>query len=1166
MSLAEPSAVEMASVDQRRASDPSASAWVAASAGSGKTKVLTDRVLHLLLEDVAPNKILCLTYTKAAAAEMANRLMYRLSRWATIEADALRLDLTGLLGRTPRRDQAERARQLFAKTIDDPGGPRFETVHAFCQALLSRFPLEAGLPPHFEVLEEQAAATLRQAAQEHVFATAEENGDSLLSAAIATVVTYAAERTLRNLLRELLSQRLRLNQALLQAGGLEVLIERVFAHLGVSMEDGEAAIKLAASEDDAFDLDAVLRLQRGLATGGVRDRGYAARLNAWLASTPRERLDVFEDYRSVFLTKDNGLRGNILDKKSQKACPDGKEILAQEGERLLAVQERLNALTVARATEALLRLGTALIDRYEREKKLRAELDYDDLIECTGRLLRRHGGVSWVMYKLDGGIDHILIDEAQDTSPAQWQMVEALTSEFFAEEAQREVERSIFAVGDLKQSIYSFQGADPAVFRRLRDSYGHRVSNAGRRWRAVELNFSFRSTEAVLKTVDGVFAGEDAARGLRFDQAPISHVPSRSGMAGLVEVWPALIESELVRPTPWEPPKIRKSEDSARRKLAKLLARKIERWIDPKREDPEAWLEARGRRMRAGDILVLVRRRIKFVKDLVRELKERGVPVAGVDRMSLSQELAVMDLIVLGQFLLLPNDDLALATVLRGPLINLSDDDLFDLAYGRGKTSLWRRLVAKAGENSAYEEAHRNLADLMAKTDYLSPFELYSDCLDRQGGRKALQARLGLEARDPIDEFLSLALEFEKREVPSLQRFLQWVEAGEQEIKRDLEQGSDAVRVMTVHGAKGLQAPVVILPDTMQVPSPNQLKPILWSAEEGSGISLPLWLPKVEFAEQHCRVARSRAQILVEEEQNRLLYVAMTRAEDRLYVCGWAGRQTPKPHCWYNLIKTACEADVEGALRHSFDFSDLGEDLAIPPGEGWRLSCAQAAASPREDPGTIGKSDQPLPDWAQRAVTGEVQPVIPLAPSALGKEAALRSPLGTDHGLRFQRGRLIHRLLQILPDLPEDERVNAAKHYLSLPIHGLDGGQQNEIFKETLAVLNDQAFAPLFGPGSRAEVPVLAKVQTSAGRSTLSGQIDRLFVNDKSVLIVDFKTDRPAPAKQEEVPRSYLRQLAAYREAIAAVYPGKPINCALLWTDAPRLMQISDDFLAEYAP
>ncbi len=1173
MTTAAEKVIAEATALQRQAADPEASVWVSASAGSGKTKVLVDRVLNLLLRGSAPGRILCLTFTKAAAAEMANRLSAQLAGWVTAEEAHLRESLERLTGAPVDAALLPRARALFARVLDTPGGIKIQTIHAFCQALLARFPLEARVAPNAKVLGEQESAELLETARVEVLAEALD-GPGRLSDAIAVLTAHLQEERFTEVVRQLVGQRARLSALIDERGGIDRLGEAVFALLGVDPAETPEGIVAAAAAEGAFDRGGLQLAVEVLETGTAKtDQPKGQKLAAWLAADERARVTGFEDYARLFLKADGQPYADQLTKKLAAANPDAAEVMKDEAERLLQVAEKRNAITVARATRALLTLGDAIIRAYQRHKEARVLLDYDDLIHFSARLLARQGGVSWVLFKLDGGLDHLLVDEAQDTSREQWRIVELLTGDFFAgsgaHEARSESPRTVFAVGDPKQSIYSFQGADPAAFQEMRDLFRRRAQQAGQRWRPVSLAVSFRSTEAVLQAVDAVFAAAEAQDGVLFGEPEIRHRARRVGEAGLIEVWPPAPAAEGREPETWALPLPGQEDSPATLRLARLIAWRIWYWTQSAEgaTDPDCALAARGRRLGPGDIMVLVRRRNAFIAELVRELKARGVPVAGVDRLRLTEQLAVMDLMALGRVLLLPEDDLTLACVLKGPFVGLDEDQLFTLAHGRGGMRLWQRLGELAGADPAFAAARGFLEGLAARADFVAPFELYAGLLGAGRGREKLLARLGPDAADPLDEFLSLALAYERENVPSLEGFLHWLSAGEPEIKRDLEQAHGAVRLMTVHGAKGLEAPVVILPDTLQLPRGSE--DLLWVADEGAAPPLAVWPVKSDYDLPRLGTARAAARLAQEQEYRRLLYVALTRARDRLYLCGWETRRKAPEGNWYQLVGAALDrlAGEGKAEAVAFDFSaELGAEGWQGPG--WRLSRPQSAAVEAAAPAGAGQAaPAALPDWARRPAPAEPSPPQPLAPSRpVESEPPSRSPLGSDSGARFRRGLLIHRLLQSLPDLAPAARVAAGRAYLASPLHGLAPAAREEILGEVLKVLQAPDLAPLFGPGSRAEVPLAGLVETAAGMQAISGQVDRLLIESDSVTLVDYKSQRPAPERPEDVPIIYLKQMAAYRSLLSRIYPGRAIRSFLLWTDGPRLMPLEDALLSDHAP
>ena len=1137
------------------AADPTQAVWVSANAGTGKTHVLIERILRLLLAATPPGKILCLTYTKAAAAEVATRLSTRLGHWAAGGDKALARDLKKLLGKRASEKQTETARKLFAVTLETPEGLRIRTIHSFSESLLGRFPVEARLAPHFSVLDERRAREIRIEARDRLLAGGAAAGPA--GEALSRLAGMLNAEDFSKLMAELDKKREKLRQGTARAGGLEGLIAETRRGLGLKPDDTRDTVLDAAAAEDAFDREALANAATALDEGKQSDKDRAAQIRDWLDKEAPARAAALEDgYGRVFLNKDGSpsAERNLITKKPREAHPKALDTLLAEQDRVAAVLERLKAVALAEATAALLVVGMALIDAYEAIKKTRALLDYDDLIEKAGRLLESGDGVSWVHYKLDGGIDHILVDEAQDTSPAQWQVIKRLAGDFYAGEGagegERPLKRTVFAVGDEKQSIYSFQDADPAYFGLMRDHFRATVANAGGRLQEVELERSYRSAPAVLSVVDEIFASQTAADGLTWDDKPIRHHTNRRGQGGRVELWPALSPEDTPDPVPWDAPLDQMSAQSPEARLIERIADEIAGWL----ENGEI-LESAGRPITPGDIMILVRTRGSFADRMVRALKRRNIGVTGRDRLKLMDHLAVMDMAAAGRFALLPGDDLNTATVLKGPFVEFDDDALFGLAHGR-KDTLWRVLQKHRKETPEFTAAWETLGRLLAAADKTPPYEFYARLLGPGGGRRDLIAHLGPEAGEPIDAFLGLALDFERDHQPSLEGFLHWLESGETEVKREMESGRDEVRVLTVHGAKGLEAPIVFLPDTCTLPGERMDPHIHWAGpgDSDGGDEFVLWRPSKRDEEKISADLHERARLEIEQEYRRLLYVAMTRARDRLYVCGWHTGKNRKDGCWYDL--------VEPAMRKK------GEEVTIKTGETvWRHQSPQKAKPDGEKTPSPAPDTEAPPDWALTLPRPEPEPSRPLAPSRpSGDDPSVISPLGTDDGQRFKRGLLIHRLLQSLPDLAPEEREAQGRAYLSRPVHGLSPDERDEILAETLDVLTHPDHAGLFGPGSMAEVPITGIVKEKDGVHVLSGQVDRLWVTEEAVSVIDFKTSRPPPKTESDVDPRYLRQMAAYRNALREIYPDRPVRAVLLWTLGPRLMELSDAILDDSAP
>ena len=1123
-----------ASVRQRRASVPDTSVWVNASAGTGKTKVLTDRVLRLLLprEDgqpgTKPHRIVCLTFTKAAAAEMAVRIGQTLSRWTVMPDEDLKEALKNLSGHTPSPATLQAARQLFVEVLDSPGGLNIMTIHAFCQSILGRFPLEAGLSPNFEVIEEAKAGQLLGQAIDETLLTAQNDENSALFEAVQSITREVHEAAFISLLSSISSERQQLQDILHKFRADQALKQAIENALNAPENLTETDIVTAFCTEAPPRLSA---LSSALAQGNAGDQKMAAAIQDWLNAPTEHRIRTFETYAAALILASRP-EPRSIGKKTIESFPETPSLLNTEVQRILEAKDKIKARTNADLTHNLLMIGHHILQNYQSKKEALGVLDYDDLIACTQNLLKGDKiDASWVLFKLDGGLDHILIDESQDTNPEQWSIVSSLAQEFFAGYGQTEDVRTVFVVGDEKQSIYSFQRAAPREFERMKTFFETKIKEAQQKWHKEDMVTSFRSTKAVLNLVDRVFALPAAGKGLGTEILP--HDLSRHGEAGHVEIWPLIKGEQEEKEAPWTPPVTIKDTADAKQAMAVRIADTIKTWLDTGEK-----LESKGRPIEPGDILILVRTRSALVGHMVKALKARSIPVSGVDRLRLNQSLAVQDMLAMAEFALLPDDDLNLATILKSPFIGLNENQLYDLSYARS-ASLWDTL-----RQSDYEGIIRYLQSLIALSGRVNPHEflthlLYSPCpAHTENGLKAILSRLGKEALDPIDELVNLALRGNEEYCGSLQRFVHAIKRSDSDIKREMEEAGQAVRIMTIHGAKGLQAPIVFMPDTTRTHSSKRTDRLLWP--DKTELNIPIWAPRKDDECKAYRAAFEAVEDTLEDEYRRLLYVAMTRAEDRLYIGGIENTKKNLDDSWYNYIHQAFE----------------NWDEALTDDETGNIAFTTPQTKTVETSQTTSKQTMHFdtPKWLYAPIPQEETPPRPLMPSRPSEtvQAAL-SPLqsaGTD---RFKRGNLTHTLLQMLPDIAPDEWEAAATRYLASPAHSIPPDLQADIARETIAVLNHPDFAPIFGPGSMAEVPITGMLDA---RTLISGQIDRLLITDHEIYIVDFKTNRPPPARDTEIPDIYRKQLESYARTMEKIYPDRIIKTALLWTDGPTLMPV----------
>lgn len=1161
-----------ASNAQARAADPAHSAWVSANAGSGKTKVLIDRVARLLLKGAAPDSILCVTYTKAAANEMLQRLFDRLGGWSVMDEATLRNELTQLEGRQGNpytEDELKNARALFARALETPGGLRIETIHAFCSRILRRFPLEANVAPGFTEIDDIEADLLWQAALESGLPAADAAMPDILDAVSLAGGGLGAIAGL-----DMARAKIAAILAFADAHGQDPARMDAALRAALSPPEQTEDELLAQAMGPALPVkqlsEATLIFEANDGEGSKKNATYLR--NTFEAATPE---DKWAAYYPLFYTGTGSLRKSIatkavLSKPLIKALFQTKE--TPEGSEVLRIQKLDGDLKAARLfarTRALILLAVPILEQYRASKRANAAIDFDDLIAFTYTLLTQRVAASWVLYKLDGGLSHVLLDEAQDTSPKQWGLLNALTEEFFAGQGKERAQdpRTLFVVGDEKQSIYSFQGADPQKFLSERQSFVLKSEGAFQSAQTPDMLMSFRSSPEVLNFVDKISECGDI-EGHPYIAGPVAeinltvHTARRANQPGCVELWPIDVPSPEEEAIPWDAPRDNQNKASPKKKLASQIATEIDALLARK---DMIWAEDKNREWalrpaNAGDILILVNTRTGGLFDaIIDALKSKNIPVAGADRLVLADHIGVQDCLNLLRFVLLPEDDLTLAEILRGPFGGLLDDDtqLFPLAYKRGEQTLWQRL--QAATDPACKPVAEFLSDLLEKTD-LPAYEFLSHVLNTpraasgKTGWEQLAARLGPPMRDPVQALLSRAIAYDAQSAASLQGFVAHMDLDTTKIKRDLAAPNGEVRVMTVHGAKGLQAPIVILPDTTS--KPKAVRPSITQIE-----NVPVWMGKAGDDTPKTTLAREDLISREARERRRLLYVALTRAQDRLIIMGaWQGNR-PKPesnkppgdgfpkNSWYALCSEAMSGLIDG----------------LPMTDDGRPAFARFGNAPRAGTDTCESidTDPALPAWLHQPAPPETSSVRVAAPSALVQGLTpVLPPLGQKRADRLKRGRLIHALLERLPALPRNQRKTAGAKFLARDT-GLSAAQREEMLSAALGVLTDPAFDAIFAEGGRAEAPIIGTAPSLPKGLVINGRVDRLVVSPTEVLIVDFKTDRPPPKQAEDVGLSYLAQMGAYAAVLGVAYPDRNIRSALVWTDGPRMMELPAHLLAD---
>ncbi|MEO6152161.1 MAG: double-strand break repair helicase AddA [Croceibacterium sp.] len=1126
--------------NQARAVEPRDSVWLSASAGTGKTQVLSARVLRLLLTPgVRPENILCLTFTKAGAAEMATRVNEVLARWVRMQPELLAADLIAI-GERPTPELQAKARTLFAHVLDCPGGGlRIDTIHAFAQWLLAAFPEEAGLIPGTRPMEDRDRELLaHQVLAELVVRWEREDDRAPLAALELLSVRLGPDKT-----REWLMRCAEARSAWFGPGGWqEPLRNRVEALLGLE-PDCDSASVADLCDDGLFDCQALQRcLDINQAWGTSTGRGCVEAIEAFLNGDPASRLDGCEGLTKALFTQDGSVRSL---KNLEKLDANYAGMAERVRGCLDAVRTRATLLALVDTLTPALSVGRLFALAWDAAKARDGLVDFDDLIRRAAALLKADGLGEWIRYKLDRQFDHILVDEAQDTNPAQWSIIDALTEEFFAGEGQRDGKlRTIFVVGDYKQAIFRFQGTSPENFadakRRFASAMAAQAENDPRARTLADLGLgrSYRTAQPVLEFVDRTI---DAIGPESFGLTDLPEPHVGAARSGLVTLWrpvsarPDDEEDDGEGPETWLSAPERRMADRVAAHIKSLIGQFQLVKGEPRKAGP-------------GDIMVLVRKRKELAGLIVARLHAAGVPVAGVDRLRLGAPLAVRDLLAAVRFAAQPLDDLSLASLLVSPLIGWSQDQLLEHGW-RERGGLWDHL--KRGDNPEVAQLRAMLDPLLARADFEPPQALLHWLLvGPWQGRRKLVARLGHEAHDPIDELLNAALAFSAAHTASLQGFLRWFDAGEGELKREADAARGLVRVMTVHGSKGLEAPIVILADATGNPdaSPTRSLTLTELLPGGAGRTLPL--PELRGEERVGRIAEAQSNAAKADRQEhwRLLYVALTRAEEALFIGGALGKREsePAPDSWY------------ARLAPLFAPEPLSDAVW-----GERREFGERAVSVAENAQAKYAEMPPMPAWAHSPIGPEPRPPRPLAPSSAGVEHGSDPPLpAAALAAAARRGVLMHRLLERLPDVVAARRPELGQAWLARNAAELPADERADMLARALAVIAHPQWADLFGPAALAEVPLAATV----GGQVIAGTADRLLVEPDRVLVADFKTARRPPSSLAQVPVSTVRQMAAYVAALAAIFPGRRIEAAVLYTQTPVLIALPQDLLAAHKP
>jgi len=1147
--------LEQTELKQARASNPKSSAFVSANAGSGKTYVLVKRILRLLIEGVDPSRILALTYTTTAAANMSIRVFRELSEWVGLEDEELKSRIFQLDKTEVTAIRIKQARQLFARAVETPGGLKIQTIHAFCERLLHLFPFEANVPANFEIIDDHNQSSLMAITRDRLLERLPLSIGDNFTTSILEIINLIGDREFESLLAITIKRTQDLRRTIKDSNLLKILCDKIKANLQLDSNETAENIWEKIYNHRLSDLECnefgILLLK-----STPNDQKIGSSIIESSKWNFGDEWKAF--YLSAFFTtamKPRSDRGFVT-AKIRNSHPILFDRLLSERDRLSKLYDHIKAINIYTRTRALLAITGSFLNIYDAQKNSIGMLDFDDLILKTKELLSRSSS-QWVLYKLDNGIEHILLDEAQDTSPNQWDILKLLTEEFYSGESNKRGIRTIFAVGDPKQSIYSFQGAEPNAFAINKSFFKYKfkpLSNRNekekRSFYDENLTVSFRSTPEILYAVDKVFSNPENYQGLNREPEATVHSSQRMNDMGLVEFWQPITEERAIPSDNWDAPLDAIDGGSAVVTLARNLALHVNGLISSDSNERIYENHIGQRRIHAGDILILVRKRGKLFESIIRALKEMGLPVAGADRLNLNDHIAIMDLVALGKAVITPDDDLTLATLLKSPLFDFSEDELLLLAAER-RGSLVNALFndTRSDRFKSAKLIFQNFRDASQKS---APFSFYSFVLGACGGRKSFRKRLGAEADDVIDEFLRLALEHEQKQAPSLLRFIDNFISTDFTVKRDMDSGRNQIRVMTVHGAKGLEAPIVYMPDTFGNAVDKQKIDPIFNISSDPNEYIPIWSPSQATDSKMISKLREDAYNKEAEEHRRLLYVAMTRARDRLYILGFNNKKSSPKDCWYSIIEAALSEEMVEVVDGSAPVGAKRLQLKpFPP--------LETIVEPERVEEKIV-----LPEWVNTNAPHEEHVLEPLRPSEalrfIPSSVTNAEPTPSPNARR--RGVLVHKLLEYLPEIAEEQRPLAALTYLKTHAEDLSEGEHLDIRDNALNTLNLLDISPLFSKESRAEIDIAGELQREGKPPReVIGTIDRIAITEDTVFIGDFKTTASPPRSVDEVPEHTVAQIAIYGALVSEMFPDKKIRCFAIYTAGPEAIELPVEIL-----
>ncbi len=1063
---------------QLKASDPNISVWTMASAGTGKTKVLIDRLMKLLVRGANPQKILCLTFTKAAANEIKLRINQEIERWSKSDDDELQLMLKNLFGFDPKKQFLSKAKNLLPELFKSPEPIKICTIHAFCQYVLKKFPIEAGISPTFKIIDELLMHQVLEKLKKELFF------EKSCKNAIKYFAQNFHETTIDEILHEIISGKfLSLTDSFSDAQTYKGYLSQ---KIGIPMNNTEDIVQ-------SYVLNIPIKEQISLKSENSKDAEIINSINAYLSLSLKEKIRRWRNLNAIFLNTDQNKRVSILSKKTKDQNPHLAELLKEWQINFANLIKEIANNTALNASCYLYEIAESLLAKYQSFKVQNEYLDYEDLVFFTNKLLSKSIDKDWVLYKLDGGIDHILVDEAQDTSASQWHVIQNLISDFFSGQSRQD-DRTIFVVGDEKQSIYSFQGADIKALQNTKYLISSGMKNANKDYKNVQLTNCYRSTQVVVDFIQKSLNQSSA----NFKVPDVKSM--RPTSLGRVELWPMLPQLGQKKGAFWPAPTQIHTHEATKVQVSRIIASYVKNLLSKK-----IILPSTKAAIKESDITILVQRRNAFTDLLIDSLRKEGLSVCGLDRIKLQSNLSILDVIAIAKFVLLPSDNLNCAIVLKSPLFNLKENELHEIVFGK---TIWNNLCSST--NPVHKEIFSKMQDILKLyADYSVSdfFFLLLDCL----GLRTLLLEANCKSDDQvIDEFLQVTKRFESEIGGNLYNFVDWFENNELQVKRDpLSEGG--IKIMTVHAAKGLESSVVILPNAISL-NINENR-ICWIEDD-----CVLFLPrdKSDLITSYKALEEEKSY----QEYLRLMYVALSRCKDYLIICSDSSHKEAHKSSWYSIASNAI-MQLGVSIK-----SELLEQLGLK-GNIWVLQSQDFEICKKNEELLAPKTKESLitQKWSQGS------------PSATALSQIASPPLEEEDSAALY-GSIVHKLLEESAngELPQEIFNHPLLFRLSLE-------ERTKTISRLKNLFSTDFWQGLFNDKVYTEVPFF----DHKNDQSFVGRIDLLAVSEFEVRIVDYKTDAFVPKSEKDIPTKYLEQMHRYKTAISKIYPNQKISAFILW-------------------